>query len=152
LRHFLGASLRPELMVVMVQKEVARAIVAAGGRASLLSLQVQFYGRPRIEGHVSARSFYPAPRVDSAILRIDPYKEPPVSVPDVEGFFQVVMAGFAAPRKQLRNSLAQGLGLPAAEVAGRLEGVGIDPRRRPETLGLEEWARLWAEFSGGDRT
>ncbi|MFQ5825995.1 MAG: 16S rRNA (adenine(1518)-N(6)/adenine(1519)-N(6))-dimethyltransferase RsmA [Dehalococcoidia bacterium] len=147
LRHFLGASHRPGLMVVMVQKEVAQAIVASGGRASLLSLQVQFYGRPRIEGYVAARSFYPAPKVDSAILRIDPYEEPPVTVPDEDGFFRVVTAGFAAPRKQLRNSLALGLGLPPGEVAGLLERVGIDPRRRPETLSLDEWARVWAEFS-----
>jgi 16S rRNA (adenine1518-N6/adenine1519-N6)-dimethyltransferase len=151
LRHFLGAAHRPGLMVVMVQKEVAQAIVASGGRASLLSLQVQFYGRPRIEDYVPARSFYPVPKVDSAILRIDPYEELPVAVPDEEDFFRVVMAGFAAPRKQLRNSLAQGLGLPPAEVAGLLEKVGIDSRRRPETLSLGEWPRVWAEFSGIDK-
>ncbi len=143
LRHFLEASSRPEIMVVMVQKEVAKAIVAEPGQRSVLSISVQFYGKPRIVSYVPNKSFYPAPEVDSAILRIDLYPEPPVPVTDVGSFFELVRSGFAAPRKQLVNSLAQGLGLPKAEAFTLLEKAGINPQRRAETLTLEEWARLW---------
>ncbi|MEE8471549.1 MAG: 16S rRNA (adenine(1518)-N(6)/adenine(1519)-N(6))-dimethyltransferase RsmA [Dehalococcoidia bacterium] len=146
LRHFLAASPKPSLMVVMVQKEVAQAIVAPVGKVGVLGLIVQFYGRPRIETYVSGGSFYPVPKVDSAVLRIDVHEHPPVSVSDEEAFFQLIIAGFAAPRKQIRNSLALGLGLLAGEVADRLEGIGIASSRRPQTLTLGEWARVWEVF------
>ncbi len=142
LRHFLEATLKPDLMVVMVQKEVAEAIVAGPGKRSLLSISVQFYGRPTIISKVPANSFYPAPEVDSAILRIDLYPKPAVAVDDTEGFFGTVRAGFASPRKQLANSLAQGLGWPKADVLSVLAEASIAPQRRAETLTLEEWAQL----------
>ena len=142
LRHFLEATLKPDLMVVMVQKEVAEAIVAGPGKRSLLSISVQFYGRPTIIGKVPANSFYPAPEVDSAILRIDLYPKPAVAVDNTEGFFGTVRAGFASPRKQLANSLAQGLGWPKADVLSVLAEASIAPQRRAETLTLEEWAQL----------
>jgi len=147
LRHFLEASFKPHLMVVMVQKEVAEAIVAKPGRMSLLSISVQFYGEPKIVSYVPARCFYPAPEVDSAILRIALYPEPAVAVKDRESFFKLVRAGFAASRKQLANSLAQGLELNKAEVLPLLEEASIMAKRRAETLSLEEWARLWQIFS-----
>lgn len=146
IRHFLEASVRPRLMVVMVQKEVAEAIVARPGRMSLLSVSVQFYGEPAIVGYVPAGSFYPPPEVDSAILRIILHPEP-VVVGDSEGFFRLVRAAFAAPRKQIANSLAQGLGSSKAEVLPLLEKAAIVPGRRAETLALSEWARLWQVFS-----
>jgi len=146
LRHFLEASVKPQVMMVMVQKEVAEAIVAKPGEMSLLSVSVQFYGEPRIIGYVPAQCFYPAPKVDSAILRIDPYPQPTVAVADEGGFFDLVRAGFTAPRKQLVNSLAQGLGVSKGEVLSLLETASIVPQRRAETLTLEEWARLWQVF------
>ena len=76
LRHFLEASVKPQIMVVMVQKEVAETIVAEPGQMSVLSISVQFYGKPGIISYVPARCFYPAPEVDSAILRIDVYPQP----------------------------------------------------------------------------
>ena len=142
LRHFLEASAKPQTMIVMVQKEVAEAIAAEPGDMSLLSVSVQFYGEPRIISRVPAQSFYPAPEVDSALLRIDLYPQPAVAVADEKGFFELVRAGFTAPRKQLVNSLAQGLGLAKAEVLPLLEKANIESRRRAETLTLEEWARL----------
>ena len=142
LRHFLEASLKPSLMILMVQKEVGEAITAQPGAMSLLAVSVQFYGKPTIVGHVSARSFYPPPKVDSVILRVKPYEEPPIEVSQSSKFFAVVRAGFSAPRKQLRNSLAQGLGIPPPQAAILLERAGIDHRRRAETLELREWARL----------
>jgi 16S rRNA (adenine1518-N6/adenine1519-N6)-dimethyltransferase len=147
LRHFLEASLKPQLMVVMVQKEVAEAIVAEPGQRSVLSISVQFYGRPEIISYVPARCFYPAPEVDSAILRVNLYSKPAVEVDDVEGFFRLVRAGYAAPRKQLANSLAQGLGLPKTETLPLLDEAKIVPQRRAETLTLNEWAQLWRVFT-----
>lgn len=147
LRHFLEASLKPSLIVVMVQKEVGEAIVAQPGRMSLLAVSIQFYGQPVIVDHVPARSFYPPPKVDSVILRIKVHQQPPVSVPQANRFFDVVRAGFSAPRKQLRNALAQGLGIPPKEAANLLERAMIDPQRRAETLHLEEWARICEEIS-----
>ena len=142
LRHFLETSLKPQVLVVMVQKEVAEAITAEPGQMNLLSISVQFYGKPEIISHVPARCFYPVPEVDSAILRVMVYAKPPVDVEE-ESFFELVRAGFTASRKQLGNSLSQGLGLPKAEVLPVLAGAGIKPERRAETLTLEEWAILW---------
>lgn len=147
LRHFLEAQVKPQIMVVMVQKEVAEEIVAKPGRMSLLSISVQLYGEPTIIGYVPAQCFYPAPEVDSAILRVAPYPQPAVEIADKESFFALVRAGFSASRKQLGNSLAQGLGLPKADVLSLLEGTGIVAQRRAETLTLEEWARLWRVFT-----
>ena len=146
LRHFLEASVKPKTMVVMVQKEVAEAIVAEAGRMNLLSISVQFYGEPGIVSYVPARCFYPAPEVDSAILQVKLYPQPAVAVTDKEGFFGLVRAGFSASRKQIANSLTQGLGLTKAEVLPVLEKAGIVPQRRAETLTLDEWAQLWQVF------
>ena len=147
LRHFLEAKVKPEVMVVMVQKEVAEVICAEAGQRSLLSIAVQFYGRPSIVAGVPATSFYPPPEVDSATVKIDVYKKPPVPVTDTDGFFRLVRAGFTAARKQVANSLAQGLGLPKQEVLVLLDKASIDPRRRAETFTLEEWAALFSEYS-----
>jgi len=149
LRHFLEASVKPQIMVVMVQKEVAEAIVARPGRMSVLSISVQFYGEPRIISYVPAHCFYPAPEVDSAILRVDLYPQPAVAVTDENSFFELVRAGFTASRKQIGNSLAQGLGKPKAEVLPLLAEANIVPQRRAETLTLDEWAQLWQVFTRG---
>ncbi len=147
LRHFLEASVKPQVMVVMVQREVAEAIVAKPGDMSLLSVSVQFYGRPEVVGQVPARCFYPVPEVNSAILRVDLYPEPLLPVTDEKSFFELVRAGFSASRKQIINSLAQGLKLPKADVLSLLEEAGIVPQRRAETLALDEWSRLWQVFT-----
>jgi 16S rRNA (adenine1518-N6/adenine1519-N6)-dimethyltransferase len=142
LRHFLEASLKPSLMVVMVQKEVGQSMVAAPGNLSIFAISVQLYGKPTIVDYVPAQSFYPEPKVDSAIVRIEVYPKPAVQVADIAGFFEIVKAGFSAPRKQIRNSLALGLQLDSVEIVELLEQSGIAPQRRPETLSLEEWSRL----------
>ena len=81
LRHFFEASVKPQFMVVMVQREVAEVITAKPGRMSVLSISVQFYGEPRIIRYVPARCFFPAPEVDSAILRVDLHPQPPPFAP-----------------------------------------------------------------------
>lgn len=150
LRHFLEASVKPQIMVIMVQKEVAEAIVARPGQMSVLSISVQFYGEPSIVSYVPAHCFYPAPEVDSAILRVNPYPQPAVAVTNESSFFRLVRAGFTATRKQLANSLAQGLGLPKAEVLSLLAEASIVSQRRAETLTLDEWAQLWQVFNRGE--
>jgi 16S rRNA (adenine1518-N6/adenine1519-N6)-dimethyltransferase len=146
LRHFLETSLKPSLMVVMVQKEVGQSIVAAPGDMSILGISVQLYGKPTIVDYVPAQSFYPQPKVDSAIVRIDVYPRPTIEVESIAGFFEIVKAGFSAPRKQIRNSLALGLQVTSAEVVKLLEEAGIAPQRRPETLSLDDWAKLHRAF------
>lgn len=143
LRHLLTAKEPPQVVVVTVQREVARRIVAGPGEMSLLAVGVQFYGRPRIVARIPAGAFYPVPKVDSAVVRIDRHERPAVEVADEGAFFAVVRAGFGQRRKQLRNSLSAGLGLAVDEVEGALRRAGIEQRRRAETLSLEEWGRLY---------
>jgi 16S rRNA (adenine1518-N6/adenine1519-N6)-dimethyltransferase len=113
---------------------------------SLLAVSVQFYGRPRIVARIKASAFYPSPQVDSAVIRIDLDGPPLVEVDDADSFFEVVRAGFAQKRKQLRNALAAELGLPASDVAQALSRAGVDPKRRAQTLSIEEWAKIWGEM------
>jgi len=145
LRHFLENVPRPQLIVVTVQREVAARIVAGPGDMSLLAVSVQLYGQPRIVARIPAGAFYPPPEVDSAVLQIEVSEFPStLRAAGVEEapFFRVVRAGFSQKRKTLRNSLSAGLGLAPADTERLLEQAGIDPRRRAETLGLEEWARV----------
>jgi len=147
IRHLLEASLRPSLIVLTVQLEVAQRITAAPGKLSLLAVSVQFYGRPSIVAHVKAGSFYPAPKVNSAVVCIEPFARPALDVTDCNRFFAVVKAGFAQKRKQLHNALAAWLARSQAEIAVALERAGIDGRRRAETLSLQEWAALARSLS-----
>jgi len=113
----------------------------------LLSVRAQFHSRPVVVCHVPAAAFHPAPRVESVVLRLDVYTEPSIDVSDVDGFFEVVMQGFSAPRKQLRNAMAHSLQMSTDEVSRLLEKAGIEGRRRAETLSLEEWRRVWEVFA-----
>ncbi len=143
LRHFLHGASRPTVMVVMVQEEVGRAIAAQPGDMSLLSVGVQAFARPKIVRRVSARCFHPPPKVDSLVLRLDVDETPAVSSAEVAGFLDFVAAGFHSPRKQLRNSFGHGLPLTRQEVDALLSRGDIEPTRRPETLNVAEWVRLW---------
>jgi 16S rRNA (adenine1518-N6/adenine1519-N6)-dimethyltransferase len=147
LRHFCEAKLKPRLMVLMVQKEVAESIVAQPGQMSILSLSIQLYGKPEIVCYVPAEDFYPKPKVDSAVLKIVVYPAPAAGVKDEKGFFKIVRAGYCAPRKQIANSLSQGLDLPKSVVEDILLKAGIIHQRRAESLSLGEWACLQETFS-----
>lgn len=142
LRHVLEARVKPERVVVMVQKEVADRIVAAPGQLSILAVAVAYFASATIVAHVPASAFYPAPKVDSAILRLEVHSSPPVNVPSEAAFFRVVRAGFSQRRKQLRNSLTSGLGLEPMEVVAAMTDADVSPDRRAQTLSLEEWASL----------
>ena len=146
LTRFLEFPRKPELMVAMMQKEVAEEIVAGPGKLRFLSVLIQFYSRPEIIAEVPPSSFYPPPKVGSAILRLTPHTAPAVDVEDPGEFLRFVAAGFRQPRKQLSNSLSHGLGIPAAEVSKQLRASGIDQHRRAETLTIQEWAALFQEF------
>ncbi|MBM3148889.1 MAG: ribosomal RNA small subunit methyltransferase A, partial [Chloroflexi bacterium] len=137
LRYFMENRLKPSLMVVMVQKEVAESIVARSGKMSLLAVSLHVYSSPKVVTRVPARSFYPQPKVDSAVVRFDILPEPAIKVADMDGFFDVVRRGFSAPRKQLRNSLANGYGVKPAEIEPLLGRAEIEPQRRAETLSLD---------------
>jgi 16S rRNA (adenine1518-N6/adenine1519-N6)-dimethyltransferase len=144
-RHFLESANPPRLLVVMVQYEVAQRITAKPGDLSLLAVSIQFYGQPRIIARVPARAFYPAPKVDSAIVRVDLHAQTPLGPEERDGFFRVVQAGFSERRKQIHNSLTHGLHHKNEEIRAWLDAAGIEANRRAETLSIEEWLRLWHE-------
>ncbi len=140
--HFLEADLPPQRMVLTMQYEVAERIVAGDGVMNLLSVALQYYGVPRIISKLSPAVFWPRPKIQSAILRIETHKNAPVVVPSTEAFFRVAKAGFSMKRKQLKNALSGGLGIKSARASELLCAASIDPQRRAETLTLPEWARL----------
>lgn len=142
IRRFLESDFKPSLMVVTVQREVAQSMLAGPGKMGILSVAVQYYAVPRLVCHVPGRAFRPPPRVTSSVVRLEVRPQPAVAVSDSQAFFETVRAGFCAPRKQLRNSLSQGLRAPADVVGKLLASLGIDGRRRPETLSLAEWAQV----------
>jgi 16S rRNA (adenine1518-N6/adenine1519-N6)-dimethyltransferase len=146
LRRFLETTEhRPSLLVVMVQREVAERMLARPDKMNLLAVSVQFYGQPRVVTLVPAQAFYPPPKVDSAVVRIDLHERPPLDV-DPEKLFRVVHAGFSQPRKQLHNALAQQLWLPANSSADILRAAGVEPSRRPQTVTLAEWGAITRAF------
>ncbi len=142
LRHLLENYRRPSKLVLTVQQEVAERLVAKPPDMSLLTVSVQFFGKAKIAMKLNPAVFWPRPDVDSAVVVIETYDKPVVDVPSTEAFFKVVRAGFSQKRKQLKNSLGSGLHMSHEEAAGLLVRAGIDPRRRAETMTLEEWAAL----------
>lgn len=141
LRHLLAG--RPERLVVMVQAEVGERIAARPGDMSSLAVITQVQAQVRIVRGVKADAFYPRPRVDSAVLVLEPCAR--VAPSEVDAFTTLVQAGFKQPRKTLANSLADGLQIPKTDAMSRLESVGIDPQQRPQQLALEDWLRLFSK-------
>lgn len=146
LRHLLEAAARPARLALTVQREVAERICAGPGDLSLLALSVQVYGRPSIAARIPAGAFYPPPKVDSSVVRVDLYDRPRFEGPQLETFFRLIKAGFSQKRKTLRNSLSGGLAWPPARAEELLRAARIDPMRRAETLALEEWQSLVDHF------
>ena len=142
IRQLLEAETRPERLVLTVQKEVAQRIVAQPGQMSILAVSVQFYGLPQLMHHIPAGAFFPPPKVDSAVLRIDTYPQLPLWGNDPDTFFRVVKAGFSQKRKQLKNTLSAGLRQSPPEILAALRKAGIEPTRRAQTLSLAEWGQL----------
>lgn len=149
LRHFLESDHPPETAVIMVQREVAKQMVAKPGHMSLVSIGTQIYGDIRIVGFIPSSAFYPKPKVTSAIVKIETYEKPLVEYDNRKSFFSVVKAGFSAPRKQLRNSLAQGLKVSTTIAGDHLTSARIEPEARPSTLSIENWIALHLIIHGG---
>ena len=143
LRFTLEHEIKPSLLTLLVQKEVAERITARAGDHSLLSLSVQFYGEPTLIAEVDKKSFYPAPEVNAALIKIRVFEQPRVPVDDVKKFFRLLRIGFSSRRKQLHNNLAAGLRKSNKEIKRRLQAVDVDPTRRAESLTLEEWRKLF---------
>jgi len=141
LKHFLQAKQKPELMVLLVQKEVAEKICGKSGK-SVITIETQLFGEPEIIANVPSGAFHPAPKVDSAILRIKVHKNPLIPTDKVKNFLRIVKFGFSQKRKKLSNTLAAGLHLKADEVRGILTNSGIDPDTRAETLEIGDWKKL----------
>ena len=142
IRHLLENDPKPRRIVLTVQKEVAQRICAEPGDMSLLALSVQVYGKPRNAARIPAGAFFPAPKVDSAVLCVDIYPSPQIAPELLDTFFQLIKAGFRQKRKTLRNSLSSGLHISTADTVGLLTKANIDPQRRAETLSIEEWSLL----------
>ncbi len=147
LRHFLEADHPPELMTVLVQREVAQRICAAPGDMSVLAHAMQIRATPELVAIVPPESFMPAPEVYSAVLRLRRRPVPLVDPAEEPAVMKVIKAGFLHARKQLGNSLASGLAAHGMQrergaVQELLRQCDIDPMRRAETLTIDEWVRI----------
>ncbi len=159
IRKFLEDEKPPKVMVLVVQKEVGQRIVTQPPDMNLLAVSVQFYAKPEIVSYISKKSFWPQPKVDSAIIKIVSRQlrkhsealrrersslrlRVPVSRQFRERFFRIVRAGFSQPRKQLINNLSKGLKIERERVKSWLLKNNIQPTQRAETLNIQEWISL----------
>jgi len=142
IRKFLESENPPQEMILIIQKEVAQRICAKPPKMNLLAVSVQFYSRPKIISYVSKKSFWPVPKVDSAIIQIIPPSSVYSSALFREQFFKIVKAGFSQPRKQLANNLTNGLKLNKERVNLWLLKNNIQPSQRAETLNVNDWINL----------
>ena len=142
-------------ITVMVQKEAAQRLCAAPGtrEAGAISYAVAYYAQPKLLFTVQPGSFYPAPSVTSAVIRLDVRQQPPVELPaGQEGtYFALIRAAFSQRRKTAANAIANGLHRPKAEVLAALQAAGLDQRARPEQLTLQDYGALLDALSGIDK-
>lgn len=131
-------------IVVMVQKEVALRMAAKPSSKDYGAITVlcQYYTEPSVVTNVPASLFVPPPKVDSAVLKLKIRENPAVHVTDEKMFFRVVKAAFSQRRKTLLNCLCSNFSFPKEEMSALLEGIGITPSRRGETLSLQEFADI----------
>ncbi len=141
IRKFLEMKKKPKEMILMVQKEVAKRICSLPPKMSILAISVQFYAKPQIISFVSKKSFWPQPKVDSAIIKIIP-KKLKTSNKFNRLFFKIVKAGFSHPRKQLINNFSKELKLDKEKVKNWLLKNKVNPIQRAETLSLRDWQKL----------
>ncbi len=148
LHLFLESQNPPQEMTLFVQKEVAQRICASPPKMNLLAVSVQLYSQPKIISYVSKKSFWPQPKVDSAIIKIAKIKKPKGL--NIKRFFQIVKAGFSSPRKQLVNNLAKGLNLKKEEIKKALTQSHLETQARAENLSLEDWLNLSGKLPPSD--
>ena len=145
-RRFLEATVRPRWLIVTLQAEVAESIAAAPRRMSYLSVEMQTLASARILFYLPPRAFKPPPKVRSAVVRLDVLDTAETEVDDREAFLTLARAGFAAPRKRLRNSLAIGLRVAPAVADEVLSEAGVDPIQRPANLTLADWQSVYFAY------
>ncbi len=151
--RFLETGLEPESVTVLIQKEAAERLTAKPGTAEYgaITAAVSFYAEAKRLFNVSPGNFTPRPKVDSAVLRLTPYRDRPVKPRDLSLFFAVIRAAFSARRKTLSNALSAAF--PERDknaVLRALEKAGVDPARRGETLSAEEFCRISDNLSGNE--
>ena len=139
-------------ITVMVQKEAAQRLCAAPGtrQAGAISYAVAYYAAPELLFTVQPGSFYPAPKVTSAVIRLTLHDTPPVQPAngDERGLFRLIRAACSQRRKTAANAVAAGLGLPKSRVTAALQAAGLDARLRPEQLTLADYCALQAALCG----
>ena len=142
LQMLMTAKFKPSSITVLTQKEVAENISASAGDLSILAISVQLFGQPKLVQKVLARSFYPAPKVDSAVVKIDLFKKPKYDIGDEKRFFKIVKACFSGKRKQIHNNLVNNLHLTKEQALQILSEIKINPTARPQELTIEQWVEL----------
>ncbi|MBU1350011.1 MAG: 16S rRNA (adenine(1518)-N(6)/adenine(1519)-N(6))-dimethyltransferase RsmA [Patescibacteria group bacterium] len=140
LRKFLSAEIKPSLMVLMLQKEVAERIIAKPPKMSLLAVSVQFYAKPKIIDMVSSSNFWPEPKVNSAVIQLTIINYQ-LAINE-ERFFRLVKIGFSSKRKMLKNNLAGGYKISQQEAERKLIKVGFNPKIRAQELSVDDWKKL----------
>lgn len=146
LRRFLETAKRPKDMTLIVQKELAERICAQPGQMSLISLSVQLFGQPRIRAFIDRSSYWPQPRVDTAILKISNINQGAVQKLDqsqLEMFWRMARIGFSSRRKQLHNNLTAGLKEDNDQIKEIISKTGLNPLCRPQELAVSDWLRLF---------
>jgi 16S rRNA (adenine1518-N6/adenine1519-N6)-dimethyltransferase len=144
IRKFLESTMPPQEMILLMQKEVAKRICAFPPKMSLLAVSVQLYAQPKIISAVSRKSFWPQPKVDSAIIKITNIKKPQNII--IEDFFKIVKAGFSHPRKQLINNLSSNFIAEREEIKNILDKLEISQSVRAESLSLQNWQDIYCQL------
>lgn len=150
LMRYLHDVQRPDLAIVMVQREVAERIAAPAGSLSYLAIAVQCVCSVKVVRQVPASAFYPRPKITSTVLELTALEQPLVPRESTTDLLKFVRAGFTQPRKRLANSLAQGLQVPKSTVEQLLDAHDLPETIRPHELPMETWRSLamaWAETS-----
>ncbi|MEI6596989.1 MAG: 16S rRNA (adenine(1518)-N(6)/adenine(1519)-N(6))-dimethyltransferase RsmA [bacterium] len=147
LRKFLSETEnKPELTVLMLQKEVAERIIAKPGKMSLLAVSVQCYAKPEIMQTVAKENFWPEPKVGSAVVKIFLHPVPLFNKDKEKDFFRLVKFGFSAKRKMLKNNLAAGFKISQEEAEKKIIEAGFNPKIRAQELSVADWLKLFKCF------
>ncbi len=139
---FMHAPHKPESLTLLMQKEVAYNLAAKVGEMNLSAISTQLYADPRVVCVVPGHKFYPAPKVDSAVIHIALRKKAKYKVKDEAKLFRVLRACFSGKRKQLHNTLTNNLSLKKEVVETTLKKLKIDPAVRPQALSIDQWIAL----------
>lgn len=142
IQYFVQADRKPQSLTLLMQKEVAQNLTAGPGKLNLLAISVQLYANVEFLEVVPAHKFYPAPKVDSAVVKIVIPTKPKFEIADQKKLFRLLRACFVGKRKQIHNTLTSNLQLDKEQVLKILSSLKIDPTARPQQLSLKQWLEL----------